>query len=250
MYGRYTDRARKVMTIANAEALKRGDTAVGTEHILLGLVLEGFGVGCAALKNLGVTPTELYRVLAETLPRADPQGSPDLGGRLCHTMRARRVAEFAKEESAALKHTYQGTEHVALGLVRDETCTAAVILMQSFKVMPEALRGEVLTLIGKRAMPLAGKIDSEFIVAEVTKNWPGPAFRPDSPTGGVIANQFERAIEFNRRRGYELHSWQLHRMMVPNPDTRVHLLTMNETIVAVFRRVRTEDGDDAPAQAG
>src|SRR6185369_15631316 len=111
MYERFTDRARKVMQLANQEAQRFNHEYVGTEHILLGLVKEGSGVAARVLMRLGV---DLRGVRLEV--EAVVQSGPDMVtmGKLPRTPRAKRVIEYSIEEARNLDHNYVGTEHLLL----------------------------------------------------------------------------------------------------------------------------------------
>src|SRR5881392_340503 len=125
MYERFTDRARKVMQLANQEAQRFNHEYIGTEHILLGLVKEGSGVAANVLKNLDI---DLRKVRLEV--EKIIQAGPDMVtmGKLPQTPRAKKVIEYAIEESRNLNHNYVGTEHLLLGLVREDQGLASVIL--------------------------------------------------------------------------------------------------------------------------
>jgi ATP-dependent Clp protease ATP-binding subunit ClpA len=139
---RFTDRARKVMALANQEAQRFNHEYIGTEHILLGLMKEGSGVGVTVLKNLG---TNVPMLRTEVEKRV--QSGPDLVtmGKRPQTPRARRVIEYAIEEARALNHNYVGTEHILLGLLRESEGIAAQVLM-NLGVRLEDVRNEVLKL--------------------------------------------------------------------------------------------------------
>src|SRR5678815_2490452 len=115
MFERFTDRARKVMALANQEAQRFNHEYIGTEHILLGIVKEGTGVGANVLKNLDL---DLRKVRLEIEKRLQPAESAPGVGRAPQTPRAKKVIEHAIEEARGLGHTYVGTEHLLLGLIR------------------------------------------------------------------------------------------------------------------------------------
>src|SRR5262249_619316 len=125
MYEQFTDRARKVMQLANQEAQRLGHEHICTEDILLGLVKEGAGVAAIVLKNCGIDP-HMIRKESEKLVKVSPGRVPV--GKLPQTPRAKQVIEFAVEESGHLNHGYIGTEHLLLGLIRDEEGVAAKAL--------------------------------------------------------------------------------------------------------------------------
>lgn len=144
MYERFTDRARKVMQLANQEAQRFNHEYIGTEHILLGLVKEGSGVAANVLKNLDV---DLRKIRLEV--EKIVQAGPDMVtmGKLPQTPRAKKVIEYAIEEARNLNHNYVGTEHLLLGLLREQEGVAAQVLM-NLGLKLEDVREEVLNLLG------------------------------------------------------------------------------------------------------
>jgi ATP-dependent Clp protease ATP-binding subunit ClpC len=144
MYERFTDRARKVMQLANQEAQRFNHEYIGTEHVLLGLVKEGSGVAANVLKNLDV---DLRRIRNEV--EKIVQSGPDMVtmGKLPQTPRAKKVIEYAMEEARNLNHNYVGTEHLLLGLLRESEGVAAQVLM-NLGLKLEDVREEVLNLLG------------------------------------------------------------------------------------------------------
>ena len=144
MFERFTDRARKVMALANQEAQRFNQDYIGTEHILLGLVKEGSGVGATVLKNLDVDIKKL-RFEVEKLVKSGPDMVTM--GKLPQTPRAKKVIEYAIEEARSLNHNYVGTEHILLGLLRESEGIAAQVLM-NLGLKLEDVRQEVLNLLG------------------------------------------------------------------------------------------------------
>ncbi|MBE0537665.1 MAG: ATP-dependent Clp protease ATP-binding subunit [Phycisphaerae bacterium] len=144
MFERFTDRARKVMALANQEAQRFNHEYIGTEHILLGLVKEGSGVGANVLKNLDVDIKKL-RLEIEKLVKSGPDMVTM--GKLPQTPKAKKVIEYAIEEARALNHNYVGTEHILLGLLREAEGIAAQVLM-NLGLKLEDVRQEVLNLLG------------------------------------------------------------------------------------------------------
>jgi ATP-dependent Clp protease ATP-binding subunit ClpC len=144
MYERFTDRARKVMQLANQEAQRFNHEYIGTEHILLGLIKEGSGVAANVLKNLEVDLRKI-RLEVEKLV----QSGPDMVtmGKLPQTPRAKKVIEYSMEEARNLGHNYVGTEHILLGLLREQEGVAAQVLM-NLGLKLEEVREEVLSLLG------------------------------------------------------------------------------------------------------
>ena len=144
MFERFTDRARKVMALANQEAQRFNHEYIGTEHVLLGLVKEGSGVGATVLKNLDVDIKKL-RLEVEKLVKSGPDMVTM--GKLPQTPRAKKVIEYAIEEARSLNHNYVGTEHILLGLLRESEGIAAQVLM-NLGLKLEDVRQEVLNLLG------------------------------------------------------------------------------------------------------
>ncbi|QVL32606.1 ATP-dependent Clp protease ATP-binding subunit [Telmatocola sphagniphila] len=146
MYERFTDRARKVMQLANQEAQRFNHEYIGTEHVLLGLVKEGSGVAANVLKNLDIDLRKI-RLEVEKIVQSGPTGEQVVMGRLPHTPRAKKVIEYSIEEARNLNHNYVGTEHLLLGLLREQEGVAAQVLM-NLGLKLEDVREEVLNLLG------------------------------------------------------------------------------------------------------
>ena len=125
MFERFTDRARRVLTLAQEEARLLNHGFIGTEHILLGLIREGDGVGAQALRSLGISLGAVRQKVEETIGMAGttPSGSPPF------TPRAKKVLELSLREALQLNHSYIGTEHILLGLVREGEGVAATVLV-------------------------------------------------------------------------------------------------------------------------
>jgi len=132
------------MALANQEAQRFNHEYIGTEHILLGLVKEGSGVGATVLKNLDVDIKKL-RLEIEKLVKSGPDMVTM--GKLPQTPRAKKVIEYAIEEARSLNHNYVGTEHILLGLLRENDGIAAQVLM-NLGLKLEDVRQEVLNLLG------------------------------------------------------------------------------------------------------
>lgn len=132
------------MALANQEAQRFNHEYIGTEHILLGLVKEGSGVGANVLKNLDVDLRKV-RIEVEKLVKSGPDMVTM--GKLPQTPRAKKVIEYAIEEARNLNHNYVGTEHLLLGLLREHDGVAAQVLM-NLGLKLEEVREEVLNLLG------------------------------------------------------------------------------------------------------
>ena len=146
MYERFTDRARKVMQFANQEAQRFQHEYIGTEHMLLGLIKEGSGVAANVLKNLDIDLRKV-RLEVEKIVQTGPGIDQVPMDRLPHTPRAKKVIEYAVEEARGLSHNYVGTEHLLLGLLREEEGVAAQVLMNLGLKLSD-VREEVMNLLG------------------------------------------------------------------------------------------------------
>ncbi|MCC7013171.1 MAG: ATP-dependent Clp protease ATP-binding subunit [Planctomycetes bacterium] len=144
MFDRFTDRAKKVMNLARQEAQRFNHEYLGTEHILLGLVQEGSGVAANVLKNMGIDLTKI-RAEVEKIVKTGP--SMVTMGQLPFTPRAKKVLELSMEEASNLGHNYIGTEHLLLGLIKENEGIAAQVLM-NLGVKLEDVREEVLEFLG------------------------------------------------------------------------------------------------------
>ena len=149
MFERFTERARKVMALANQEAQRFNHEYIGTEHVLLGLIKEGSGVGANVLRNLGV---DLPKVRMEIEKLVKPGPDMVTMGKLPQTPRAKKVVEYSIEEARNLSHNYVGTEHLLLGLLREHDGVAAQVLM-NLGLKLEEVRAEVLSLLGAGLEP-------------------------------------------------------------------------------------------------
>ena len=145
----FTDRVRKVLAMAREEAIRLQHDYVGTEHILLGLIREGEGVAAAVLTNLNVDLDQIH----ESVDASVRKGKATIAlGELPYTSRAKKVLEFAMAEARDFNHSYVGTEHLLLGLLREEKGIAAQVL-NSLGVTLEEARGETLKVLGSDVSP-------------------------------------------------------------------------------------------------
>ena len=144
MFDRFTDRARRVMALARKEAQRFNHDFIGTEHVLLGLIQEGSGVAANVLKNLGVETEKIRREIEKNV-----QSGPSMVtmGQLPFTPRAKKVLELSLEEAQELGHNYIGTEHLLLGLIRENDGVAAQVLLD-LNLKLEDVREAVLELLG------------------------------------------------------------------------------------------------------
>ncbi len=144
MFDKFTDRARKIIALAQKEAERFKHDYIGTEHILLGLVKEGSGVAVTALNNLSVD-VEKVRKEVEKLVMSSEKDGPNTP--LPFTPQAKKVLELASEEARALGHPYIGTEHILLGLLRENKSVAAQVLI-NLELNLNDVRAEILDLLG------------------------------------------------------------------------------------------------------
>ena len=126
MFERFTDRARRVVVLAQEEARMLNHNYIGTEHILLGLIHEGEGVAAKALESLGISLEGVRQQVEEIIG----QGQSAPSGHIPFTPRAKKVLELSLREALQLGHNYIGTEHILLGLIREGEGVAAQVLVK------------------------------------------------------------------------------------------------------------------------
>ncbi|PGL67738.1 ATP-dependent protease ATP-binding subunit ClpC [Bacillus sp. AFS055030] len=142
MFGRFTERAQKVLALSQEEAIRIGHSNIGTEHILLGLVREGEGIAAKALLALGLSPEKVQQEVETLIGRG--QG---VAQTVHYTPRAKKVIELSMDEARKLGHSYVGTEHILLGLIREGEGVAARVL-NNLGVSLNKARQQVLQLLG------------------------------------------------------------------------------------------------------
>ena len=159
MFERFTDRARRVVVLAQDEARMLDHNYIGTEHILLGLIHEGHGLAAKALESLGISLAVVRQQVEEIIGRGQQQPP---SGHIPFTPRAKKVLELSLREALQLGHTYIGTEHILLGLIREGEGVAAQVLV-SVGVDLNRARQQVIQLIAGRAEPQdAGAIAADL----------------------------------------------------------------------------------------
>jgi ATP-dependent Clp protease ATP-binding subunit ClpC len=126
MFERFTDRARRVVVLAQEEARMLNHNYIGTEHILLGLIHEGEGVAAKSLESLGISLEGVRSQVEEIIG----QGQQAPSGHIPFTPRAKKVLELSLREALQLGHNYIGTEHILLGLIREGEGVAAQVLVK------------------------------------------------------------------------------------------------------------------------
>lgn len=177
MYERFTDRARKVIILAREEATRLNHDYIGTEHILLGLLRVGEGVAAEALRSLGL---ELEMIRREIEKEVQPGPAQLTIGEVPFTPRSKKVIELAMDEARNMGHNYIGTEHLLLGLIREEEGIAARVL-QNLGVDLKKIRQIVMELLG------GGGIEP-----------PAGEFSPGGPAGGPSKTKTPALDAFSR----------------------------------------------------
>ncbi|MEN1938823.1 ATP-dependent protease ATP-binding subunit ClpC [Paenibacillus sp. 102] len=142
MFGRFTERAQKVLALSQEEAIRIGHNNIGTEHILLGLVREGEGIAAKALIALGLSPEKVQKEVEGLIGRGT-----EMSQTVHYTPRAKKVIELSMDEARKLGHSYVGTEHILLGLIREGEGVAARVL-NNLGVSLNKARQQVLQLLG------------------------------------------------------------------------------------------------------
>ncbi len=176
MFERFTDRARRVVVLAQEEARLLNHNYIGTEHILLGLIHEGEGVAAKALESLGISLEAVRAQVEEIIGH----GGTAPSGHIPFTPRAKKVLELSLREALQLGHNYIGTEHILLGLIREGEGVAAQVLVKLGADLSR-VRQQVIQLLsgytgGKEAAPAAG------------------ATGEAQPTGSLVLDQFGRNL--------------------------------------------------------
>lgn len=142
MFGRFTERSQKVLTLAQEEAVRLGHNNIGTEHILLGLVIEGEGIAAKALQSMSVNLETVQSEIEALIGKGSEKPIS-----IAYTPRAKKVVELSIDEARKLGHSYVGTEHILLGLIREGEGVAARVL-NNLGVNLNKARQQVLQLLG------------------------------------------------------------------------------------------------------
>jgi ATP-dependent Clp protease ATP-binding subunit ClpC len=159
VFERFTERARQVVVLAQDEARALGHNYIGTEHILLGLLREEEGLAARVLESLDITVEEVRA----QVQRLGGQGDEEIvTGQIPFTPRAKKVLELALREALSLKHSYIGSEHILLGLVRENEGVAARILL-SFEADAERIRNETIRMLSGPGGPGVVRSETETV---------------------------------------------------------------------------------------
>ncbi|MHB1927908.1 MAG: ATP-dependent Clp protease ATP-binding subunit [Acidimicrobiales bacterium] len=181
MFERFTDRARRVLVLAQEEARLLNHNFIGTEHILLGLIHEGEGVAAKALESLGISLEAVREKVEETI---GPAGSSTTGSPP-FTPRAKKVLELSLREALQLGHNYIGTEHMLLGLVREGEGVAAQVLVSLGADLSRVRQQVIQLLSGYQSGPGGPKEQAP------TTGGPNPS---ETPSGSAVLDQFGRNL--------------------------------------------------------
>ncbi len=182
MFERFTDRARRVVVLAQEEARLLNHNYIGTEHILLGLIHEGEGVAAKALESLGISLEAVRQQVEEIIG----QGGSSPSGHIPFTPRAKKVLELSLREALQLGHNYIGTEHILLGLIREGEGVAAQVLVKLGADLSR-VRQQVIQL-------LSGYQGSGGPPGEKAGATPGGSATEAQPTGSLVLDQFGRNL--------------------------------------------------------
>lgn len=196
MFGRFTERAQKVLALSQEEAIRLGHSNIGTEHILLGLIREGEGIAAKALYGLGLAPERIQSEVEKLIGRGN-----EIPQALHYTPRAKKVIELSMDEARKLGHSYVGTEHILLGLIREGEGVAARVLT-NLGVSLNKARQQVLQLLGSNEAAHGGASASantptlDSLARDLT------AIAKEGSLDPVIGrnNEIQRVIEILSRR--------------------------------------------------
>ncbi|HEY7089074.1 MAG TPA: Clp protease N-terminal domain-containing protein [Tepidisphaeraceae bacterium] len=181
MFDRFTDRARRTLTLASQEAMRLRHDHVGTEHLLLGLVKEGSGLAAVVLQQFDISLATV-RQKVEQLVHGPSSANPP--AKLRQTERYTRVLGYAIDEANALSNNYVGTEHLLLGLLRESEGTAARVLA-GLNLKLDDVRTAVLNLLGKS--PSSKTTLLERAINEITPKLADEEISPDKVRAVVEA---------------------------------------------------------------
>ncbi|BAS15024.1 ATP-dependent Clp protease ATP-binding subunit ClpC1 [Arthrobacter sp. Hiyo8] len=177
MFERFTDRARRVVVLAQEEARMLNHNYIGTEHILLGLIHEGEGVAAKALESLSISLDGVREQVQEIIG----QGQQAPSGHIPFTPRAKKVLELSLREALQLGHNYIGTEHILLGLIREGEGVAAQVLVKLGADLNRVRQQVIQLLSGYQGKETAGPGS-------------GPGQQEGTPAGSVVLDQFGRNL--------------------------------------------------------
>ena len=187
MFERFTDRARRVVVLAQEEARLLNHNYIGTEHILLGLIHEGEGVAAKALESLGISLEAVRSQVEEIIG----QGGASPSGHIPFTPRAKKVLELSLREALQLGHNYIGTEHILLGLIREGEGVAAQVLVKLGADLSRVRQQVIQLLSGYQGPQQGGKPEATPAGAGGQS---GQAQGEGSGQGSLVLDQFGRNL--------------------------------------------------------
>ena len=185
MFERFTDRARRVVVLAQEEARLLNHNYIGTEHILLGLIHEGEGVAAKALESLGISLEGVRSQVEEIIG----QGGSSPSGHIPFTPRAKKVLELSLREALQLGHNYIGTEHILLGLIREGEGVAAQVLVKLGADLSRVRQQVIQLLSGYSGSGQPGQAPSGEKAGATSGGGGG-----DTPSGSLVLDQFGRNL--------------------------------------------------------
>lgn len=196
MFERFTDRARRVVVLAQEEARNLNHNYIGTEHILLGLIHEGEGVAAQALEAMGISLESVREQVEEIIG----QGTEAPSGHIPFTPRAKKVLEYSLREALQLGHNYIGTEHILLGLIREGDGVAAQVLTNLGADLPSVCQQVIQLLNGYQGGTPAAENVQELAAAAVAASAPSRG-RGGTPSTSLVLDQFGRNLTAAAREG-------------------------------------------------
>ena len=189
MFERFTDRARRVVVLAQEEARLLNHNYIGTEHILLGLIHEGEGVAAKALESLGISLEAVRNQVEEIIG----QGGSSPSGHIPFTLRAKKVLELSLREALQLGHNYIGTEHILLGLIREGEGVAAQVLVKLGADLSRVRQQVIQLLSGYSGSGSGGESGASGGSGEKAGATAGGS-GGDSQSGSLVLDQFGRNL--------------------------------------------------------
>jgi hypothetical protein len=198
MFERFTDRARRVVVLAQEEARLLNHNYIGTEHILLGLIHEGEGVAAKALESLDISLEAVRAQVEEIIGHGEEKPSSHIP----FTPRAKKVLELSLREALQLGHNYIGTEHILLGLIREGEGVAAQVLVKLGASL-DRVRQQVIQILSGYAGPIPAEQAARSGRSPVAMVSGGPGvYQEEAPA--ELARVVPLAREVVRHRGYRL----------------------------------------------
>ena len=197
MFERFTDRARRVVVLAQEEARMLNHNYIGTEHILLGLIHEGEGVAAKALEAMDISLESVREQVEEIIG----QGTQAPSGHIPFTPRAKKVLEYSLREALQLGHNYIGTEHILLGLIREGEGVAAQVLTNLGADLPRVRQQVIQLLNGYQGGSSSPEGTPEPAAAAAVPSSSPSRGRGGTPSTSLVLDQFGRNLTAAAREG-------------------------------------------------